>query len=66
MRPNQTLKLLLSKGNHKQNEKTTCGMGENICKRCDQQRLNFQTMQRAHTAQYLKNQTTQSRNGQKT
>ena len=28
MRPNQTSKLLYSKGNHKQNEKTTCGMGE--------------------------------------
>ena len=28
MGPNQTSKLLYSKGNHKQNEKTTCGMGE--------------------------------------
>ena len=28
MGPNQTSKLLYSKGNHKQNEKTACGMGE--------------------------------------
>ena len=27
-------KLLHSKGNHKQNEKTTYGLGENICKQC--------------------------------
>ena len=32
MRPNQTYKLLHSKGNHKRNKKTTFGMGENICK----------------------------------
>ena len=31
MRPNQTCKLLHSKGNDKQNENTTCRMGENIC-----------------------------------
>ena len=30
MGPNQTYKLLHSKGNHKQNEKTTHRMGENI------------------------------------
>ena len=32
MGPNQTYKLLHNKGNHKQNEKTTYRMGENICK----------------------------------
>ena len=32
MGPNQMYKLLHSKGNHKQNEKTTYRMGENICK----------------------------------
>ena len=32
MGPNQTYKLLQSKGNRKQNEKTTYGLGENICK----------------------------------
>ena len=55
MEPNQTYKLLHNKGNHKQNEKTTYGMGENICKRCNQQRLNYQNMQTAHTTQHQKN-----------
>ena len=32
MGPNQTYKFLYSKGNHKQNENTTNGLGENICK----------------------------------
>ena len=32
MGPNQTQKLLHSKGNHKQNEKTAHRMGKNICK----------------------------------
>ena len=36
MGPNQTYKLLHSKRNHKQNEKTTYRMGENICQQCDQ------------------------------
>ena len=40
-----------SKGNHKQNEKTTYGMRENVCKKCDQQGLNFQNMQTSHTTQ---------------
>ena len=35
MEPNQAYKLLHSKGNHKQNEKTTSGLGEDICKQCD-------------------------------
>ena len=43
-----------SKGNNKQNEKTTYGMGENICKWCHQQGFNFQNIQIAHTAQYQK------------
>ena len=30
--PNQIYKLLHSKGNQKQNKKTTHGLGENICK----------------------------------
>ena len=55
MGPNQTYKLLHSKGNHKQNEKTTYRMGENICKRCDQRGLNFQNIQTAHTTQQQKN-----------
>ena len=36
MGPDQTYKLLHSKGNHKKREKTTYGMGENICKQCNQ------------------------------
>ena len=55
MWPNQTYKLLHSKGNHKQNERTTYGMGENICIGCKWQGLNFQNMQIAHAAQYQKN-----------
>ena len=68
MGPNQTYKLLHSKGNHKQNEKTTYGMGENIYEQCDQQGLNFQNIQTVHTTQQQqqKNQTAKSKNGQKT
>ena len=36
MGPEWTYKLLHSKGNHEQNEKTTHKMGENICSQCDQ------------------------------
>ena len=39
-----------SKGNHKQNEKTTYGLGEN-CILCSQQGLNFQNIQTVHTTQ---------------
>ena len=55
MGPNETQKLLHSKGKHKQNEKTAYRTGENICKRCDQQGINFQNIQIAHIAQYQKN-----------
>ena len=47
MGPNQTWKLWHSKGNHKQNEKTTYRLGENICKGCSRQGLNFQNIQTA-------------------
>ena len=43
-----------SKGNHKQNEKKTYRMGENIHKCCYQQGINLQNIQTTHTAQYLK------------
>ena len=33
--PNQTYKSLFSKESHKQNEKTTYRLGENICKQCN-------------------------------
>ena len=51
MGPNETQKLLHSKGNHKQNEKTTHRMGENIYKQCDWQGLNFQNKQTVHITQ---------------
>ena len=46
-------KLLHSKGSHKQHEKTTYGMRENICKPCDWRWINFQNIQAPSTAQYI-------------
>ena len=40
-------KFLHFKGNHKQSDKNH-GMGENICKWCDKQGLNFQIIQTVH------------------
>ena len=36
-------------------------MGENICKLCDGEGIDFQNIQTTHTAQYKKKQTTQSK-----
>ena len=55
MGPNESEKLLHSKGNHKQDEKTTLRMGENICKQNNWQRFNLQNIQAAHAAQFQKN-----------
>ena len=68
MGPNETENLLHRKGNHKQDEKTTLRIGENICKRINRQRINLQNLQATHAAQYQKKkkETTQSKNGQKT
>ena len=44
-----------SKGNYKQGEKTTLRMGENNSKWNNWQRIDFQNIQVAHTAQYQKN-----------
>ena len=41
---NYTEKLLHSKGNHKENEKSAHGLGENICKWCDQQGISLQNL----------------------
>jgi len=41
MGPNQTDKLLHSKGNQKENKKTTFRMGENSFKWCNWHGLNF-------------------------
>ena len=54
MGPNEMYKLLHSKGNHKQNEKTTFRMGENICEWCNWHGPNLQNIQTAHTAQQQK------------
>ena len=54
MEPNETSKLLHSKGNHKQDEKTTLRTGENLCKRSNRQRINLQNIQTTHVAQYQK------------
>ena len=55
MGPNKTNKLLHSKGNHKQNKNTTYRI-EDICKRCDQQGLNFQTYKQLKQLNNNKNQ----------
>ena len=52
MGANQTDNILHSKGNHKQRKRQP--MAENICKRCDQQGLDFQNTQIAHTTQNKK------------
>ena len=44
MRPNETSKLLHSKGNHKQDENTTLKMGENIHKQINGQMINLQNI----------------------
>ena len=44
-----------SKGYHKENKKTTYGLGENIYKKWTDTGVNFQNMQTAHAAQYQKN-----------
>ena len=44
--------LLYSKGKHKQNEKTTHRIRENVCKQSNQQGINLQNIQTAHTAPY--------------
>ena len=51
MGPNQAYKLLYSKGNPKQNEKTIYRIGENIYQWYNWQGLNFQNIQTVHTAQ---------------
>ena len=55
-----------SKKNHKQNEKTAYGMGENICEWYDQQGINFQNVQTAHITQQQQNKQSNEKNGQKT
>ena len=51
MGPNKTYKLLHRSENHKLNKKMAYGLGENICKWCDQEGLTLQNMQITHTNQ---------------
>ena len=48
MGPVFTETFLHSKGNNKQNEKTTHRLGENICKWCDRWGIGLQNLQIAH------------------
>ena len=45
---------MYSKGNNQQNEKTTYGIGEDICKWCNEQGVNIQNIKTIHTNQYQK------------
>ena len=56
---------MYSLGNNKQNEKTTHRMGENICKRSNQQGVNLQNIQTAHAGQY-QNKKTKTRTNKQT
>ena len=47
-------KFLYSKGGHKQDEKTTLRMGENICKRSNDKELISKNIQTAHAIRYNK------------
>ena len=66
MEPNPIYKLLHSKGNHQQNEKTIDRTGENTCKQCYWQGVNIQNKQTAHTTQYQKNKQPNQQKMQKT
>ena len=54
MGPTQTSKFLHSKGNSKQNEKTTHRMVENLCKWINWQGIDLQNLQRTSAAPYQK------------
>ena len=51
MGPNKTYKILHSKGNNKQDKKTTHRLGENTGQQCHWQGLTFQNIQIAYTTQ---------------
>ena len=54
MGPHQTEKLLHSKGNQKENKKTTYRMGENSFKQCNGQGLNFWNIEATYRTQQQK------------
>ena len=43
-----------SKRNYQQNDNSSYGIGENICKWCNWQKVNIQNLWTAHTTQYQK------------
>ena len=59
-------KFLHSKGNHKQNEKTTYGMGENIHKQSDQKGLTSKIYKHLIQLNIKKKSQMESKSGQKT
>ena len=64
--PNQTYKLLHSKGNHKHNEETTYRMGEDTTNDVTHKGLISKIYRQLIQLNIKKPQTTQSKNGQKT
>ena len=65
MRSNQTYKLLHSKGNPKENKKTTYRMGENGFKPCNGQGLSLQDIQATYTIQQQKSQSINGKMGKR-
>ena len=65
MGPNQTEKLLHSKGNQKENKKATYRIGENSFKWCNWQGLNLQNIQATYTTQQQKNQSINGKMGKR-
>ena len=55
-----------AKVNHKQNKKSTYGLGENVYKQCYWQGISFRNIQPAYIALIYVNWTTQLKSGKKT
>ena len=66
MGPNETQKLLHSKGNYKQGEKTALRLGENNSERSNRLRINLKNRQATPPAQLQKNKWPNQKMGQRT
>ena len=66
MEHNETLKLLHSKGNYKQGEKTALRLGENNSKQSNRQRINLKNIQATPEAKFQKNKWPNQKMGQRT